>query len=64
MDFSFAGGLLIALWIFALRVADMTLDTVRVLFVMRGRRLLAWILGIFASADLCCCHFIRAGEPG
>jgi uncharacterized protein YebE (UPF0316 family) len=50
MDFSsIAGGLLIALWIFALRVADMTLDTVRVLFVMRGRRLLAWILGFLQA---------------
>jgi uncharacterized protein YebE (UPF0316 family) len=50
MDFSFAGaGLLVALWIFALRVADMTLDTIRVLFVMRGRRLLAWILGFMQA---------------
>jgi uncharacterized protein YebE (UPF0316 family) len=50
MDFSLApAGLLIALWIFALRVGDMTLDTIRVLFVMRGRRLLAWILGFMQA---------------
>jgi uncharacterized protein YebE (UPF0316 family) len=50
MDFSITGaGLMVALWIFALRVADMTLDTVRVLFVMRGRRLLAWILGFMQA---------------
>jgi uncharacterized protein YebE (UPF0316 family) len=38
-----------ALGIFALRVGDMSLDTVRVLFVMRGRKKLAWILGFFQS---------------
>jgi uncharacterized protein YebE (UPF0316 family) len=31
--------------IFLLRVTDMTLDTLRVLFVMRGRKPIAWILG-------------------
>ena len=36
--------------IFALRVADMTLDTLRVLFVMRGKKRTAWILGFFQSA--------------
>ena len=35
--------------IFALRVTDMTLDTLRVLFVMRGRKLIAWILGFFQA---------------
>ena len=39
------GGLLI----FGLRVIDMSLDTLRVLFVMRGRKGLAWILGFFQS---------------
>lgn len=34
-----------ALGIFALRVSDMSLDTIRVLFVMRGRKGLAWMLG-------------------
>ncbi|MDD5369513.1 MAG: DUF5698 domain-containing protein [Anaerolineaceae bacterium] len=38
-----------ALAIFALRVSDMSLDTIRVLFVMRGRKLLAWVLGFFQS---------------
>jgi len=36
--------------IFSLRVLDMTLDTLRVLFVMRGRRKIAWVLGFFQSA--------------
>jgi uncharacterized protein YebE (UPF0316 family) len=50
MDFSFTwqalfGGLLI----FTLRVCDMSLDTLRVLFVMRGRKGLAWVLGFFQS---------------
>lgn len=36
--------------IFALRVGDMTLDTMRLLFVMRGRKKVAWILGFFQSA--------------
>jgi uncharacterized protein YebE (UPF0316 family) len=36
--------------IFILRVADMTLDTLRVLFVMRGKKQIAWILGFFQSA--------------
>jgi uncharacterized protein YebE (UPF0316 family) len=38
-----------ALLIFGLRVSDMTLDTLRVLFVMRGRRSIAWVLGFFQS---------------
>ncbi len=36
--------------IFLLRVADMTLDTMRVLVVMRGRKLVAWVLGFAQSA--------------
>jgi uncharacterized protein YebE (UPF0316 family) len=36
--------------IFSLRVADMTLDTLRVLFVMRGKKQIAWVLGFFQSA--------------
>lgn len=36
--------------IFLLRVSDMTLDTLRVLVVMRGRKGLAWVLGLFQSA--------------
>ena len=39
-----------ALLIFFLRVLDMTLDTLRVLFVMRGKKRIAWILGFFQSA--------------
>jgi uncharacterized protein YebE (UPF0316 family) len=36
-------------FIFFLRVGDMSLDTLRVLFVMRGRKGLAWILGFFQA---------------
>jgi uncharacterized protein YebE (UPF0316 family) len=36
--------------IFLLRVSDMTLDTMRVLFVMRGRKGITWILGFFQAA--------------
>lgn len=35
--------------IFCLRVSDMTLDTLRMLFVVRGRKGTAWILGFFQS---------------
>jgi len=38
-----------ALGIFALRVADMTFDTLRMLFVVRGRKGVAWVLGFFQS---------------
>ena len=36
--------------IFILRVCDMSLDTLRVLFVMRGRKAVAWILGFFQAS--------------
>jgi uncharacterized protein YebE (UPF0316 family) len=42
--------LLGALLIFFLRVTDMTLDTLRVLMVMRGKKGIAWVLGFFQSA--------------
>ncbi len=35
--------------IFALRLSDMTLDTVRILFVLRGRRAIVWVLGFAQS---------------
>jgi uncharacterized protein YebE (UPF0316 family) len=38
-----------ALFIFSLRVVDMSLDTVRVLFVMRGRKGIAWVIGFTQS---------------
>jgi uncharacterized protein YebE (UPF0316 family) len=38
-----------ALGIFALRVSDMTLDTLRLLFVVRGKKALSWVLGFFQS---------------
>jgi uncharacterized protein YebE (UPF0316 family) len=40
---------LFALLIFFLRVADMTLDTIRVLFVVRGKKAIVWVLGFFQS---------------
>lgn len=36
--------------IFVLRVSDMTLDTLRMLMVMRGRKSVAWVLGFFQAA--------------
>ena len=36
--------------IFFLRVCDMTLDTLRVLFVMRGRKGIVWVLGFFQAS--------------
>jgi uncharacterized protein YebE (UPF0316 family) len=36
--------------IFLMRVTDMSLDTLRVLFVIRGRKPLAWVMGFFQSA--------------
>jgi uncharacterized protein YebE (UPF0316 family) len=35
--------------IFMLRVGDMSLDTMRVLFVMRGKKGIAWVLGFFQA---------------
>jgi uncharacterized protein YebE (UPF0316 family) len=40
---------LFALLIFALRVGDMSLDTIRVLFMVRGKKLLVWVLGFFQA---------------
>jgi uncharacterized protein YebE (UPF0316 family) len=40
---------LFAFMIFCLRVGDMSLDTLRVLFVVRGKRGIAWVLGFFQS---------------
>ncbi len=40
---------LFPLTIFALRVTDMSLDTLRVLFVVRGHKGSAWLLGFFQS---------------
>ena len=44
------GAIMSAALIFALRVADMSLDTLRMLFVMRGRKGIAWLLGFCQSA--------------
>mgnify|MGYP001209292550 CR=1 FL=1 len=42
--------LAMALAIFVLRVCDMALDTLRVLFIVRGHRPVVWFLGFFQSA--------------
>jgi uncharacterized protein YebE (UPF0316 family) len=42
--------ILAGLFIFAMRVIDMSLDTVRLLFVMRGRKLLAGLIGAVQAA--------------
>jgi uncharacterized protein YebE (UPF0316 family) len=41
---------LLTLFIFLLRVTDMSLDTLRMLFVFRGRKSVTWILGFLQSA--------------
>ncbi len=38
-----------ALTIFAMRVGDMSMDTLRMLFVVRGKKGIAWVLGFFQS---------------
>ena len=38
-----------ALFIFALRVVNMTLDTLRMLFMLRGKKALSWIVGFVVS---------------
>lgn len=43
-------GLQAGLFIFVMRVADMSLDTLRMLFVMRGRKLLAGAIGAVQAA--------------
>ena len=52
MDFKFllsTSAWLMALLIFCLRVTDMSLDTLRVIFVIRGRKKEAWFLGFMNS---------------
>lgn len=50
MEVSFSlAAWLAALLIFVLRIADMSLDTIRLLYVVRGRKLLAGLLGFFQS---------------
>lgn len=49
LDFLNFPPLLLTFLIFLLRVTDMSLDTLRVLFVLRGRRIVAWILGFLQS---------------
>jgi uncharacterized protein YebE (UPF0316 family) len=48
-DLSLLPAYLMPVLIFFLRVSDMSLDTLRVLFVIRSQRPLAWILGFFQS---------------
>jgi uncharacterized protein YebE (UPF0316 family) len=39
-----------ALFVFCMRVLDMSCDTLRVLFVVRGKKKLSWILGFVQSS--------------
>ena len=39
----------IAAFIFGLRILNQTFDTMRILMMMRGRKLIVWILGFFQS---------------
>jgi uncharacterized protein YebE (UPF0316 family) len=50
LDFFALPTLFVTLLIFCLRVTDMSLDTLRVLYVIRGRRPVAWILGFLQSS--------------
>lgn len=48
--FSFSQAFLLSgIVIFLLRVIDMSIDTIRLLFVIRGRRIVVWILGAAQS---------------
>jgi uncharacterized protein YebE (UPF0316 family) len=50
MNLNFTPEILIsAAFIFFLRVTDQSLDTLRVLFIMRGRKGIAWFLGFFQA---------------
>jgi len=50
LDFlAFSSPWLGALVIFLLRVLNMTLDTLRMLFMLRGKKLLSWIVGFLVS---------------
>jgi uncharacterized protein YebE (UPF0316 family) len=48
-DWSGIPPLFIGLMIFTLRLCDMTLATLRMLSVIQGRRLVAWVLGFFQA---------------
>jgi uncharacterized protein YebE (UPF0316 family) len=48
-DFLSISPWLLTILIFFLRVTDMSLDTLRVLFVLRGRKSSAWIFGFLQS---------------
>ena len=48
--FEFIPVALLPILIFLIRVTDMSLDTLRVLFVVRGRRAQAWVVGFMQSA--------------
>ncbi|WP_322509413.1 DUF2179 domain-containing protein [Anaerolinea sp.] len=41
--------ILTALMIFVMRVVDMSMDTLRILFVVRGKKLITWVLGFLQS---------------
>ncbi len=50
--------------IFLLRVSDMTLDTLRVLVVMRGKKGIAWVLGFLPGSNFCPGNQLGAKRSG
>ena len=61
-------GLLIALMIFCLRIADVSVGTIRVIYTVRGNRLVSFSLGILESgiwifAISRCMIYINQGNP-
>jgi hypothetical protein len=50
IDVSFQDPWVLPLVIFGLRVLGIGLDTVRMLFVIRGRKLYVWLLGFTETA--------------
>jgi uncharacterized protein YebE (UPF0316 family) len=48
-DIFSAPELFVTLAIILLRIGDMSLDTLRVLYTMRGRKKTAWVLGFFQA---------------
>jgi uncharacterized protein YebE (UPF0316 family) len=61
-------GLLIAATIFCLRIGDVSVGTIRVIYTVRGRRLIAALLGILESgiwifAISRCMSYVNRGDP-
>ncbi|HEX8523183.1 MAG TPA: DUF5698 domain-containing protein [Tepidisphaeraceae bacterium] len=60
--------LLIALMIFSLRIADVSIGTIRVIYTVRGKRVASMVLGVFESAVWIfaisrCMTYVNQGDP-